>query len=95
MLHVYVPVCVLMCLLRSEGRSNFLPQISHGSHVRSLFLLTGRSVGTICSGLLLVMSDSEHSSFIYKGKNTPIRRLSKCILKLLVSISFLLFVFLS
>lgn len=61
-------MCVLICLLRSEGRSNFFPHISQGSHVLSLFLLIGLSLGTICSGLLFVISDSEHSNFIYQFK---------------------------
>lgn len=65
-------MCVLICLLRREGRSNFLPHISQGSHVLSLFLLIGLSLGTICSGLLFVISDSEHSNFILIWSSLPL-----------------------
>lgn len=37
MLKVGIPVCVRMWRFRREGRSNFFPHTSHGSHVRSLF----------------------------------------------------------
>lgn len=30
-----IPVCVLICLLSSDGLSNALPQTSHGNNVRS------------------------------------------------------------
>ena len=33
-----LPVCVLVCRFSSDGRSNFLPQTSHGSQVFSLLL---------------------------------------------------------
>lgn len=47
-----------MCRFNKDGRSNLLPQTSHGSHVLSRFLRTGFSEK---SGLLLVISDSVES----------------------------------
>jgi hypothetical protein len=45
---VLLPVCVLMCLLSSEGLSKALLQTPHGSRVLSLGLALG--VGTLASG---------------------------------------------
>lgn len=40
-----LPVCVRMCRFKSEGRSNALPQTSHGSNARSPRV--GRAFGDV------------------------------------------------